>query len=176
LKEPVLYANNLLRALHVRSANGSTLSDGHLNPQTRDMGQAVFRPPTVFSYFPQAYSAPPASAGVLGPEFGIMNASTSLKRANWVNTMVFWGGIEADPDDDSPLGTSIDFSELTALAVNTDNLVDRLNRLLMHDTMSDALRGAIVDAVNAVDPSDPYFRAQQALYLVVVASQYQPQR
>ncbi|MEP6993417.1 MAG: DUF1800 family protein [Acidobacteriota bacterium] len=176
LKEPVLYANNLLRAFHARSADGSGLSDGHLNPQTTDMGQGVFRPPTVFSYFPQAYVAPPASAGVLGPEFGIMNASTSLKRANWVNTMVFWGGIEANPDDNSPLGTSLDFSELQALAVNTDNLVDRLNRLLMHDTMSDALRGSIVDAVNAIDPADPYFRGQQALYLVVVASQYQTQR
>ena len=176
LKEPVLYATNLLRALHARSADGSTQSDGHINHYVRPMGQSVFRPPTVFSYFPQAYIAPPASAGVLGPEFGIMNANTSLRRANWVNDMVFWGGIAADPDDNSPLGTALDFSELQALAGNPTNLVDRLNRLLMHDTMSDALRSSILDAVNAIDPGDPYFRAQQALYLVVVASQYQIQR
>jgi hypothetical protein len=105
-----------------------------------------------------------------------MNANTSLRRANWVNTMVFWGGIPADPNDDSPLGTSLDLSELQALAANPANLVDRLSRLLMHDTMSDALRGSIIDAVNAVDPGDPYRRAQQALYLTVVASQYQIQR
>ena len=176
LKEPVLYANNLLRAFHARSADGSTVSDGHLNPYVREMGQSAFRPPTVFSYFPQAYYAPPASAGVLGPEFGILNANTALRRANWVNTMTFWGGIPADPNDNSPLGTALDLSELQALAANPANLVDRLNRLLMHDTMSDALRSSILVAVNAVDPGDPFRRAQQALYLVVVASQYQTQR
>ena len=47
-----------------------------------------YRPTTVFSYFPQDYYAPPASAGLLGPEFGIMDASTSLKRANFVNQIV----------------------------------------------------------------------------------------
>jgi uncharacterized protein (DUF1800 family) len=176
LREPVLYATNLLRAFHAMSADGTTQSDGHINHYVRDLGQSVFRPATVFSYFPQAYVAPPASAGILGPEFGIMNANTSLKRANWVNDMVIWGGIPADPDDDSPLGTAIDLSELQALAPNPANLVDRLSRLLMHGTMSDSLRGSIVDAVNAVDAGDPYGRAQQALYLVTVASQYQIER
>ena len=176
LREPVLYANNLLRALHARSADGTTNSDGHINPYVSDLGQSVFKPPTVFSYFPQSYVAPPASAGVLGPEFGIMNANTSLKRANWVNTMTFWGGIAADPNDDSPLGTALDLSELQALAGNPSNLVDRLDRLLLHGTMSDALRTSIIDAVNAVDPADPYRRGQQALYLVVVSPQYQVQR
>ena len=176
LREPVLYATNLLRAFHAMSADGTQQSDGHINHYVRDLGQSVFRPPTVFSYFPQAYVAPPPSAGVLGPEFGIMNANTSLKRANWVNDMVFWGGIAADPNDDSPLGTSIDMSELQALAPNPPELVDRLSRLLLHGTMSDALRGSIVDAVNAVDASDPFGRAQQALYLVTVSSQYQIER
>ena len=142
----------------------------------RNSGQSVFRPPTVFGYYPQFYLAPPASAGILGPEFGITNAQTSLERANWVNTMVFDGGIAADPNDDSPLGTALDLSELQLLASNPGNLVDRLNRLLMHGTMSDPLRGSIIDAVNAVDSGDPYRRGQQALYLVVVASQYQTQR
>ena len=175
-KEPVLYANNLLRAFHAMSADGSTQSDGHVNQYVRNSGQSVFRPPTVFGYYPQFYLAPPASAGILGPEFGITNAQTSLERANWVNTMVFDGGIAADPGDDSPLGTALDLSELQLLASNPGNLVDRLNRLLMHGTMSDPLRDSIIDAVNAVDPGDPYRRGQQALYLVVVASQYQTQR
>ena len=42
--------------------------------------------------------------------------------------------------------------------------------------MSDELRASIVTAVNAVDAGDPLGRAQQALYLVGVASQYQVQR
>ena len=54
--------------------------------------------------------------------------------------------------------------------------MDRLDRLLLHGTMSDALRGSIVDAVNAMDSGDFRGAAQQALYLVVVASQYQIER
>ena len=42
--------------------------------------------------------------------------------------------------------------------------------------MSDELRASIVDAVNAVDASDPLGRAEQALYLVAVSSQYQVER
>ncbi len=176
LKEPVLYLNNLLRSFHAMSADRSTQSDGNIEPFARELGQKVWKPPTVFSYYPQFYAAPPASAGVLGPEFGIMNSQTSLKRANWLNQMTFWGGLAADPNSDTPLGTSLDFSELTILAGNPDNLVDRLNRLMLHGTMPDALHVSIVGAVNAVDPADPLRRAYQALYLVGVSSIYQVQR
>ena len=175
LKEPVLYMNNVLRAFHAMSEDRSTQSDGNLEPYAREQGQKVWKPPTVFSYYPQFYSAPPASAGVLGPEFGIMNSQTSLKRANFVNQMTIWGGIAADGGD-NPNGTSLDFAELQLLASNPANLVDRLNRLMLHGTMSDELRASIIGAVNAVDAGDPLGRAQQALYLVGVASQYQVQR
>ena len=168
--------NAFLRAFNVLGEDRVAQSDGHVNWLAQDMGQSVLRPPTVFGYFPQFYAAPPASAGILGPEFGIMNANTALRRANFVNQFTFWGGIGADPDDDSPTGTTIDLSELQLLAATPANLVDRLNRLMLHGTMSDELRNSIIGAVNAVDPADPYRRAQQALYLVGVSSQYQIQR
>jgi uncharacterized protein (DUF1800 family) len=176
LREPALYMNNVLRAFHAMGENRAIQSDGNLEPFARDMGQRIWKPPTVFSYFPQSYAAPPASAGVLGPEFGIMNSQTSLKRANFINQMTFWGGLAADPQGDSPNGTSLDFAELELLAANPANLVDRLNRLLLHGTMSDELRGSIVTAVNAYSASDPTSRAYQALYLVAVSSQYQVER
>ena len=157
------------------SADRTTQSDGNLEPYAREQGQKVWKPPTVFSYYPQFYSAPPASAGLLGPEFGLMNSQTSLKRANFVNQMTIWGGIAADGGD-NPNGTSLDFAELQLLASNPGNLVDRLNRLMLHGTMSDELRSSIVAAVNAVDAGDPLGRAEQALYLVGVASQYQVER
>ena len=175
LKEPVLYMNNVLRAFHAMSADRTTQTEGNLEPYAREQGQKVWKPPTVFSYYPQFYAAPPASAGLLGPEFGLMNSQTSLKRANFVNQMTIWGGIAPDGGD-TTYGTSLDFAELQLLAANPDNLVDRLNRLMLHGTMSDELRASIVTAVNAVDAGDPLGRAEQALYLVGVASQYQVQR
>jgi uncharacterized protein (DUF1800 family) len=180
LKEPALYILNILRAFNAMSANGALLSDGYINiPWSRDMGQEVFRPTTVFSYFPQDYYAPPASAGLLGPEFGIMDASTSLKRANFVDRMLFQNGISASCGANScnaPNGTSINLTELQLLSSNPANLVDRLNRLMMHGTMSDDMRGSIQGAVSAVSSANTLLRARQALYLVATSSQYQVQR
>jgi uncharacterized protein (DUF1800 family) len=182
LKDPAQYELAILRAFNAQSANRSTQSDGALSTCTnctRDMGQEIFKPNTVFSYYPQAFLAPPASAGLLGPEFGIMDASTSLKRANFVNTIVFatFGVSCSASSCYSPNGTSIDLTELQQLAPNSANLVDRLNRLLMHGTMSDNMRASIVAAVEAVSPStDTLKRARQALYLVATSSQYQVQR
>ena len=182
LKDPAQYELGILRAFNAQSANRSTQSDGALSTCTnctRDQGQEIFKPTTVFSYYPQAFLAPPASAGLLGPEFGIMDASTSLKRANFVNTIVFatFGVSCSVSSCYQPTGTSIDFTELQQLAPNSANLVDRLNRLLLHGTMSDNMRSSIVTAVEAVSPStDTLKRARQALYLVATSSQYQVQR
>jgi len=182
LKEPALFELGILRAFNAMSANRSTTSDGSLSVCgncTRDEGQEIFRPPTVFSYFPQDYYAPPAAAGLFGPEFGIMDANTSLKRANVMNTLVF-SSIAVNCSATScytPNGTSIDLTELQQLAPTPANLVDKLNRLLLHGTMSDEMRSSIETAVLAVTPStDTLKRARQALYLVATSSQYQVQR
>jgi len=182
LKEPALFELGILRAFNAQSANRSLPSDGSLSTCgncTRDQGQEIFKPSTVFSYFPQDYFAPPATAGLLGPEFGIMDASTSLKRANFMNTIVF-SSIAVNCSTTScytPNGTSIDLTELQQLAPSATNLVDRLNRLLLHGTMSDEMRLSIETAVNAVSPAtDTLKRARQALYLVATSSQYQVQR
>ncbi len=182
LKEPALFELGILRAFNAMSANRSTTSDGALSTCgncTRDQGQEIFKPATVFSYFPQDYYAPPAAAGLFGPEFGIMDANTSLKRANVMNTLVF-SSIAVNCSATScytPSGTSIDLTELQQLAPTPANLVDKLNRLLLHGTMSDEMRASIETAVNAVTPStDTLKRARQALYLVATSSQYQVQR
>ena len=176
LKEPEQFVLNILKAFDPKSTNRLNNSDGNINGQPRAMGQDTYKPNTVFSYFPQDYFAPPASAELFGPEFGIMDAAIALKRANFVNTMTFGGGIQPSGTD-TPNGTSIDFTELQQLAPDATNLVDRLNRLLMHGTMSDEMKNSIITAVNAVTPStDTLKRARQALYLVATSSQYQAQR
>jgi uncharacterized protein (DUF1800 family) len=181
LKEPALYELGILRAFNAMSANRSTQSDGYLSlcgNCTRDQGEEIFKPATVFSYFAQDYYAPPASAGLFGPEFGIMDATTSLKRANFMNTIVFSSiGVSCNNNScNVPYGTSIDLTELQQLSPDAGNLVDRLNRLLMHGTMSDEMKTSIIDAVNAITSTNTLLRARQALYLVATSSQYQVQR
>jgi hypothetical protein len=174
LREPALFVANILRAFNARSANGSTTSDGYLNPQITPMDQDVFRPPSVFSYYPPDYLAP-GTTDVLGPEFGILSATTALRRANFVNTIVY-STIAVSAN--APNGTSIDQSGLQALAGNPATLVAELDRVLLHGTMSTAMRDSIVTAVNAVPAGTNQLRdrARAALYLVATSSQYQVQR
>ena len=172
LREPVQFVCNLLRAFDARSADRLADSDGYLNPQTSNMEQDILRPSTVFSYFPSDFEVPGAS-GIAGPEFGILSTSSSLRRANFVNTIVF---STIGTSTNAPNGTSIGLAGLQALAANPPALVDELNRLLLHNTMSSEMRASILTAVNAVSSSNTLKRARTALYLVATSSQYQVQR
>ena len=174
LKEPVLFVLNLLRSTNARSANGQTTSDGYLSPTVSALGQDVFRPATVFSYYPAFYQAPDTT--ILGPEFGIFDQTTALKRANFVNTMVFSRISATGPTGNAPNGTSLDLSALTALAGVPGALVQELNHSYLHDSMSSQMQAEILNAVNAVSATNPLLRAQTALYLVASSSQYQVQR
>ncbi len=172
LRHPLQLITNLLRAFNPRSADGSGLSDGYLNPQSSSMGMDLFRPPSVFSYFSPS-TVVRGTAGVRGPEFGILTTSTALRRANFVNTMVF---SRINTGANTPLGTSIDLTPLQAQAANPTQLVDSLNELLMHNSMSAEMRNSIIGAVTAVPASNPLKRARTAVYLVATSSQYQVER
>jgi uncharacterized protein (DUF1800 family) len=172
LKEPVLFVTNVLRAFGAMSFNLSGPSDGYLNPQTQSMNQDVFRPATVFSYYPADFDAPGFSP-LLGPEFGILTATEALKRANFVNTIVFTG---IPVSTNAPSGTALNLAGWFPLASNPSAMVTQMNNLMMHGTMSVAMQTSVVNAVNAVAASNPLLRVQQALYLIATSSQYQVER
>ena len=168
LREPALFVAGTARAL-----NAAT--DGvFFRPQTSAMGQPIYTAPSVFNYYPPDYVVPGTTA--LGPEFAIQNTSTALARANYANTLAFAAAIAPDPSVYGATGTQLDWSPLTALAGNPSTLVDRLDRLLAHGTLSTAAKSAIVTAVAAVPATDPLTRARTAFYLAITSSQYQVER
>ena len=172
LRHPAQFILNILRAFGARSADGTAESDGYLNPQSVQMGMDVFRPPSVFSYFsPSTVVA--GTNGVRGPEFGLLSTSTVLRRANFVNTIVF-SRIAAGAN--APDGTSIDLSGMQALAADPAQLVDALDALLTHGTMSAEMRQSIIGAVTAVSATNRLKPARTAVYLVATSSQYQVER
>lgn len=183
LKEPALYITNVLRALFPLSANGTANSDGYLNPQITNQDQDVFRPPTVFSYYPADFLAPGAP-GVLGPEFGIFSASTALRRANLVNTIL--GNMTTNLSNahitvvpvgaNAPAGTGVNLNPYLNYADNPPSLVAALSRIMMHNSMSSQMQTSVVNAVTAVPASNRVLRVRQAIYLVATSSQYQVQR
>lgn len=182
LREPFQYATNILRAFNVRSADGSTLSDGMFTARSEFTGmqQIPFRSPTVFNYYPPDYVVP--GSALLGPEYALMTTGTSIQRANFVNRFVFTAPAVAVSNPDVPLGTSLDFSDLQALAqadTTGNQLVNELNQRMMYGTMSTEMKNAILTAVvniPATSTANYLQRARQAVYLIATSSQYQVQR
>jgi len=164
LREPVLFMTGVLRAL-----NGA--SDGeYLASQANNMEQEVFFAPSVFNYYPPNYNIP--GTNLLGPEFGIQNAATSFARANFVNTLVFGNGSAADPTVVGSIGTSVDLSNLVAIA-DPVQMIGQINTLMFAGNMSAGLQNAILTAVLAYPATDTLDRARTAVYLAVTSPQYQ---
>lgn len=180
LREPVLFVTNVLRQYETTSSGGVSavcrnMSDGVLNPVTARLDQDVFNPPSVFNYYSLEYALP--GTDLIAPEFGIFSTGTALKRPNFINQMVFGGGISTGRD--IPCGTKINLGYLqTLIEADTSGgmLVDYLNRNMLHGSMSAPVRQLILDAVQAVSPKDLQKRMRTALYLVTTSPQFQVQR
>jgi hypothetical protein len=174
LREPVQLATNIYRQFNVRSFDGTTQSDGYVNPIIAPMGQNTFLSPTVFNYYTPDYTVP--GTALNGPEFGILTTGTAIARANFINNVSF---NRVGVGVNSPFGTSIDLTEMQSLATadtSGNQLLDALNAKLMHGTMSAQMKNTILTAVRAVAATDPLTRARTAIYLVTSSSQYQVQR
>jgi uncharacterized protein (DUF1800 family) len=187
LREPAQYINGFLRAFNAKSFDKTSTSDGVLgNRSTTDftgtIDQPIFQPPTVFSYYQPAYEVP--GTKILGPAFGILSTTTTLRRANNINTLIFNGvSTNSTPtaaSPDRPRGTSIDTANLEAIAGNPGDLVDALDQFLLHGTMNPQMRSSIITALNAINDANVTTRNQKrartAIYLVATSSQYDVQR
>ena len=187
LREPAQYIVGFLRAFNVKSFDKLSTSDGVLGNRssgdfTGSLDQPIFQPATVFSYYQPSYEVP--GTKLLGPAFGILSTTTTLRRANNINTLVYAGvsnnssPTAASPD--RPRGTSIDIANLQALAGNPVDVVNALDALLLHGTMHPQMRSSIVTAMNAINDADVTTRnlkrARTAVYLVATSSQYDIQR
>jgi len=160
-REPVLYIANILRAFGAVSDGAAPANNG------ASMSESVMDSPSVFNFFPPDYTIPGTT--LLGPEFDLETTATTLVRANFVNSFVY-GSIGA--------GTTVDFTTYANLSASPDSsgqLLDSLNALLLHNSMTADARASILAAVNAVPAGSTQnlLRAQTAIYLVLSSSQYQ---
>lgn len=193
LREPLQYLTNFLRTFNVRAGNTTTgnipavppascqnRTDGVFDWVTREMGQDVWFPPTVFNYFPPDYVVP--GTDILGPEFALANTGTSFARNNYIYFLSFGSfwfdqATAQNPYPYVPCGTSIDLSGPTALAAAdpTGNaLIEGLNAKMMNGAMSEAMKDRIRTAINFNVSAE--LKAKQAVFLVASSSQYQIQR
>ncbi len=154
LREPILFMPNLVRGL-----NGTVTATNSLSAYANELGQDLFTPASVFSYFsPQSR----ITGGLLGPEFQIYSTQTATDRANIVSTALY-GTLDKT--------TKLDLSPFVAKAGNVTSLLEYISYVFLHNTMSAGLTQAATYAANAAGTATA--KAQAALYIVLTSSEYQ---
>jgi uncharacterized protein (DUF1800 family) len=153
LREPILFLTGLLRGLNANVSDTSTAYTW-----TVKMGQELFAASSVFSYFsPQSRT----QGGLLGPEFQIYSTATSAARANTVNAALY---------SQLDKGTTVDLSPFMRWSGNFATLLDRIDCVFMHRSMSSSLKQAALSAAQAA--STPEKAVQAALYVVLSSAEY----
>jgi len=167
LAEPVLFVVSMLRAV-----NASVTDHPFMSDKAEEMGQKVFYPPSVFSYFSPNYrvrgtAAAPGGQPLVGPEFQIHTSVTSLVRANFVASLLA-GNFGTD--------VTFDRTPFTSRARDAAALVDFCNLTFMGGRMSTAERGEIMGAVRVSPVEYVGERSRTAMYLTLVISNSQVDR
>lgn len=182
LREPVQYLTNILRAFEANS-DGVLAAFSRGGDMPAQLDQPLFLPPTVFSYYSPDYEVPGTKTS--GPAFQILYTTTTLRRANIVNTLIYSGVLSGA---NNPTGTQLTWVAPDALSgqfgqaltdAQATSLVNYYDALLLHGTMPAQMREAVKTAVKAVVPQDALavrHRSQAAAYLVLTSPHYDVQR
>jgi hypothetical protein len=157
LQEPLLYTVALIRALNGRVADTPFITDIVVS-----MGQRVYYPPSVFSYFRPEFMIP--GFDTLSPEFQLYTGPTSTSRTNYAASMAAgeYNGC-----------VTLDWAQFNTYTSNPTLLVDQV-AAAMGAVLSSEAKSAIVTAVSAVTNADE--RIKTAFYLTAVSPQYQVER
>jgi len=126
------------------------------------VSQDLFRSPSVFNYYPPAFSIP--DVGVNGPEFAIQSTSTALARVNFVAETTYKTMFVSNPN--RPTGTWLDLSSITPLTASPYQLTGTLNTLMLHGAMSADLHAAVNNALAGMTSATSLQKAQRAVYLI----------
>ncbi|MGB6686229.1 MAG: DUF1800 domain-containing protein [Terracidiphilus sp.] len=179
VREALIRYAEWARAFTAQSRTGSYYIGSTEDP-IFGLGQMSLRSPTVFNWFSPMYVPPNTSisrAGLGAPEMQMTNVSTVVGYINYVQDAI---GSNAGQGADmfSPYDTEL------RMARSPDDLLDRLNVLLMAGEMSSTLRDQILSVIESIEiPSgDPNAinaalanRVQTAIYLTMASPEFSAQ-
>lgn len=129
---------------------------------------------TVFNFFLPDFQpiGEIADNDLTGPEFQIHNSRTSVEYINEVNDWAVWGYVMDDWEANNPY-VSLNIDELRPLARDPEVLVNRLDLLLTHGSLSQHTRQIIKDAIEPMREGDfRDNRVRLALYLMMISPDY----
>jgi hypothetical protein len=174
LREPAQMFAGVLRAL-----NGKTDGDALGWWWGESLRQHVFRPPSVFNFYPPDYPVPGTT--LVGPAFGIHSANAALERLNYLTYLLDWGGSTPDANVPNAVGTKVDLTAFMPDGDDPAKLVDRFSMLALGQALPAAPRQKVIDAVSWWTPATDATswrtnRVRAAAYLVFASPNYQVQR
>jgi uncharacterized protein (DUF1800 family) len=180
VRESLIRYTEWARAFTAQSRTGS-FDVGTTEDPIYGLGEMWLRSPSVFNWFAPGYTppnSPISAAGLLSPEMQMTNVSTVVGYINYMQDAI-GANAQGGPDVFSYYST-----EMT-LAATPDQLLDRVNLLLMSGQMSSTLYNQILAAVNAIPiPSGDQnainaallARVQTAIYLTVASPDFAAQQ
>jgi uncharacterized protein (DUF1800 family) len=179
VREATLRYTEWARAFTAQSRTGS-FDIGTTEDPIYGLGEMWLRSPTVFNWFAPGYvppASPIATDGLVAPEMQMTNVSTVVGYINYLQSAI-GGNAQGGPDVFASYSTEM------SLAATPDQLMDRVNLLLMNGQMSTSLYNQIEGAVasipiptgdqNAINAA-LLSRAQTAIYLTVASSDFAAQ-
>jgi uncharacterized protein (DUF1800 family) len=179
VREALVRYTEWARAFTAQSRNAG-FNLGSTEDPIYGLGEMPLRSPTVFNWFAPGYVPPGTSiaqAGLVAPEMEMTDVSTVVGYLNYMQ-----GAIGSSTQYGGDVFST--YSAEIALASNPDQLLDRLNLLLMAGEMDSTLRTEIIGAVNAIPlPAGDQdainaalaTRVQTAIYLTMAAPAYTSQ-
>jgi uncharacterized protein (DUF1800 family) len=175
VKEPVLLATSLARAI------GFTTDGYAFTTRDAGMGQAPFRAPSVFNFYPYEFPLP-QGAGLVSPVSKLMTTSTTMARHNFLYDWTVGG--DATRSEFKPTlgatGAVPDWASWEVLGTDDGKILDRINLVMLNGTMTKAQRQSLLTAMAAIKNSNPALqtrkRAQMALYVVASSPFFQVDR
>jgi len=156
LREPLLHMMAAMRAVN-------TTTDGvNLTAYATSLLQPPFLSPSVFNFYPPNNIVP--GTQLLGPEFKILNANTTISRVNFINDLIY-GSVGPH--------TTTDISAYVNVAGNVGNLLNMVNTNLMHGEMPSDMYSTLFNTLSSGAFTNNTSTAQAALYLVESSNQFQ---
>ena len=180
VREALLRYTEWARAFTAQSRTGS-FDVGSTEDPIYGLGEMWLRSPTVFNWFAPGYTPPNttiSAAGLVAPEMQMTNVSTVVGYINYMQSAI-GSSAQGGPDVFSYYSTEM------SLAATPDQLIDRINLLLM------AARCPRLSTTRFSAPSTPspfprgdqnainaalLARVQTAIYLTVASPDYAAQQ
>ncbi len=173
LREPITRYTQFAKAIGARNQYGLFWNIGR--PFQNDVGQHPLHSPSVFNFYLPDFqpNGPIAAQGLVGPEYQIHNARTSVGYVNAVNEWAVEAYLLSTWEGDS-FFSETDYSGLLEYAKDPDVLINKLDVLLTNGQLTDDTRQIIKTAIVPFsdNPVGHYNRLKMAAYLFMISPDY----